>query len=150
MFADAIATSIGAIFGTSNTTTFVESSAGIEAGGRTGLTSVVTALLFVASILIAPIVQLVPAAATAPALIVVGILMSASFADIEWTNFNVAVPAFITVVMTVLSYSISNGLAFGFIAYILVKVAEGKYKEVHPIVYVSTLLFIINFAVGAA
>lgn len=150
MFADAIATSIGSIFGTSNTTTFVESSAGIEVGGRTGLTSVVTALLFVASILIAPIVQLVPSAATAPALIVVGILMSASFADIEWTNFNVAVPAFITVVMTVLSYSISNGLAFGFIAYIIVKVSEGKFKEVHPIVYVSTILFIINFAIGAA
>ena len=150
MFADAIATSVGAIFGTSNTTTFVESSAGIEAGGRTGLTSVVTALLFLASILIAPIVQLVPAAATAPALIIVGILMSQSFADIDWKDFTVAVPAFMTVVMTVLTYSISNGLAFGFIAYILVKVSENKAKEVHPIVYVSTLLFIINFIFGVA
>lgn len=149
MFADAIATSVGSIFGTSNTTTFVESSAGIEAGGRTGLTSVVTALLFVASLIIAPIVQLVPAAATAPALIIVGILMSSSFADIDWSDFSVAVPAFITVVMTVLTYSISNGLAFGFIAYIVVKVALGEANKVHPIVYGSTLLFILSFIIGA-
>lgn len=145
MFADAIATSIGAILGTSNTTTFVESSAGIEAGGRTGLTSVVTALLFLLSVVFAPVIKLVPSAATAPALIIVGILMSASFADIEWTDLEAAIPSFFTVAMTVLTYSISNGLAFGFITYIIVKVAVGKAKEVHWIVYISSLLFIINF-----
>lgn len=148
MFSDAIATSVGAIFGTSNTTTFVESSAGIGAGGRTGLTSVVVAILFLSSILFAPIVGLIPAAATAPALIIVGILMSGSFSDIDWTDFEVAVPAFFTVVFTVLTYSISNGLAFGFIAYVLVKLCTKQIKEVHPIVYVSCILFIVNFIVG--
>lgn len=145
MFADAIATSVGAVFGTSNTTTFVESSAGIEAGGRTGLTSIVVSLLFVASIIFAPIVGLIPAAATAPALIIVGVLMSASFRDIEWTNLEVAIPAFFTVMFTVLSYSISNGLAFGFISYVIVQVAAGKIKEIHPIVYISSILFILYF-----
>lgn len=149
MFADAIATSIGAVLGTSNTTTFVESSAGIEVGGRTGLTSVVTAGLFLLSIIAGPFVGLVPSAATAPALVVVGILMSASFADIEWGNFEEAIPAFFTVLMAVLTYSISNGLAFGFAAYILVKLSVGKAKEVHPIVYVSGALFIINFVIIA-
>lgn len=149
MFADSIATSVGAIFGTSNTTTFVESSAGIEAGGRTGLTSVVTAICFALSIFIAPIVSLIPSAATAPALIVVGILMSSAFADIEWSEFEIAVPAFFTVLMTVLAYSISTGLAFGFIAFCLVKLATGKFKDVHPIVYISTALFVINFVLEA-
>ena len=149
LFADAFATMAGAIFGTSNVTTFVESSAGIEVGGRTGLTAVVTSGLFLLSILIAPVIGLVPAAATAPALIIVGILMSASFADIEWGNFEIAIPAFFTVIITVLSYSISNGIAFGFIAYIIVNVIQGKAKEVHPIVYGSALLFIINFVMTA-
>ncbi|HEY4538346.1 MAG TPA: NCS2 family permease [Erysipelothrix sp.] len=149
LFADAFATMAGAIFGTSNVTTFVESSAGIEVGGRTGLTAVVTAGLFLLSILIAPVIGLVPAAATAPALIIVGILMSASFADIEWSNFEIAIPAFFTVIITVLSYSISNGIAFGFIAYIIVNLIQGKAKEVHPIVYGSALLFIINFVMTA-
>ena len=149
MFADAIATSVGAVFGTSNTTTFVESSAGIEAGGRTGLTSVVTALCFLASILVAPYVRLVPSAATAPALIVVGILMSGAFADINWTDFEDAIPAFFTVVFTVLTYSISNGLAFGFMTYALVKTTTGKVKDVHPIVWVTSLLFAMNFILEA-
>lgn len=149
LFADAIATSVGAVFGTSNTTTYVESSAGIEAGGRTGLTSVVVGILFLASIIFAPIIGLVPSAATAPALIIVGVLMSASFIDIEWGNFEEAVPAFFTVVMTVLTYSISNGLAFGFITYIIVKLAKGKFREVHPIVYISGFLFALNFVLEA-
>ncbi|CAM4136592.1 NCS2 family permease [Erysipelothrix inopinata] len=149
LFADMVATTAGSILGTSNVTTFVESSAGIGVGGRTGLTSVVTAILFLLSIVAAPVIGLIPSAATAPALIVVGILMAGSFADIEWTNFEDAIPAFFTVLMTVLTYSISNGLAFGFISYILVKVTTGKAKEVHPIVYGSTLLFVINFVIVA-
>jgi len=149
LFADAFATMAGAVFGTSNVTTFVESSAGIEVGGKTGLTAVTTAVLFLLSILIAPIIGLVPAAATAPALIIVGILMSASFADIKWGDFEIAIPAFFTVIMTVLSYSISNGIAFGFLAYILVHVVQGRAKEVHPIVYGSAALFILNFVMTA-
>ncbi len=149
LFADAFATMAGAVFGTSNVTTFVESSAGIEVGGKTGLTAVTTAVLFLLSILIAPIIGLVPAAATAPALIIVGILMSASFADIKWGDFEIAIPAFFTVIMTVLSYSISNGIAFGFLAYILVNVVQGRAKEVHPIVYGSAALFILNFVMTA-
>lgn len=149
LFADAFATMAGAIFGTSNVTTFVESSAGIEAGGRTGLTAVVTSGMFLLSILFAPLIGLVPSAATAPALIIVGILMSASFADIEWSRFEVAIPAFFTVIITVLSYSISNGIAFGFIFYILVNGIQGKWREVHPIVYGSAFLFVLNFVMVA-
>ncbi|AMC94329.1 guanine permease [Erysipelothrix larvae] len=145
MFADAIATSVGAIFGTSNTTTYVESAAGIEEGGRTGLTSMTVSVLFLLSIMAAPIIGVVPSEATAPALVVVGVLMSAACADIQWTDIRHAIPAFFTLMMTVLSYSISNGLAFGFIAYVVVEVALGNYKKVHPIVYISTILFIINF-----
>lgn len=148
MFADAIATSVGAIFGTSNTTTFVESASGIEAGGRTGLTSLVVSGLFLLSIVAAPIVGIVPSQATAPALIAVGVLMSGACSDIKWTDLRQAIPAFFTLVMTVLSYSISTGLAFGFIAYVLVEVALGNGKNVHKIVYLSTLLFILNFALS--
>lgn len=149
LFADAIATMTGAVFGTSNVTTFVESSAGIEAGGRTGLTSLVTAGLFLLSIIVAPVIGLVPSAATAPALIIVGILMSSSFVDIEWAKFEVAIPAFFTVIMIVLSYSISNGIAFGFIAYIVVNIVQGKASKVHPIIYGSAALFILNFVIMA-
>lgn len=147
LFADAIATSVGAIFGTSNTTTYVESSAGIEAGGRTGLTSVVTALLFIASIIFAPVVGIVPAAATAPALIVVGIMMMGSFKEIEWTDFEEAVPAFFAAVFMSFCYSISYGIAAGFIFYCIVKAIKGKFKEIHPILLVSAILFILNFIV---
>ncbi|MBS4749907.1 NCS2 family permease [Granulicatella sp. zg-ZJ] len=149
LFADAIGTSIGAVFGTSNTTTYVESAAGIGAGGRTGLTSVVTALLFVVSTLAAPLVSIVPAAATAPALIIVGILMMSSFADINWTNFEEAVPAFFASVFMGFAYSISYGIAAGFIFYVIVKCVSGKIKEIHPIVWLSTALFIANFIILA-
>lgn len=149
LFADAFATMAGAVFGTSNVTTFVESSAGIEVGGKTGLTALTVSGLFLASIVAAPLIGLVPAAATSPALIIVGILMSASFVDIEWNKFDIAIPAFFTVIMTVVSYSIANGIAFGFMAYILVNVVQGKAKKVHPIVYASAALFIINFAISA-
>ena len=149
LFADAFATMAGAILGTSNVTTFVESSSGIEVGGRTGLTSVVTAGLFLLSIVAAPFIGLVPSAATAPALIIVGILMASSFTDINWGEFDTAVPAFFTVIMTVLSYSISNGLAFGFLSFIIVKLVQGKAKEVHPIVYGSGALFLLNFIIAA-
>jgi AGZA family xanthine/uracil permease-like MFS transporter len=149
LFADAIATSIGAVFGTSNTTTYVESAAGIGAGGRTGLTSVVTAVLFILSMFLAPIAGLVPSAATAPALIVVGILMLSSFKDIKWDDFEEAVPAFFAAIFMALCYSISYGIAAGFIFYCIVKICRGKSKEIHPILLGATILFIINFIVLA-
>lgn len=149
LFADAMATSVGAIFGTSNTTTYVESAAGIGAGGRTGLTSVVTALLFVACIFLAPVAGLVPAAATAPALIVVGIMMMSAFKEIKWDDLDEAIPSFFAGVFMAFCYSISYGIATGFIFYCIVKLCKGQLKEVHPILIVSTLLFILNFIILA-
>lgn len=145
LFADSVATSIGAVLGTSNTTTYVESAAGIGAGGRTGLTSVVTALMFLLSIFLAPVLGIVPAQATAPALIIVGVMMLASFADIKWTELEEAVPAFFASIFMGLCYSISYGIAAGFIFYCILKVIKGKAKEVHPVLWVSTGLFILNF-----
>ncbi len=149
LFADAIATSVGAVLGTSNTTTYVESAAGIGAGGRTGLTSVVTALLFLACILIAPIAGIIPSAATSPVLIIVGIMMLSSFKNIDWEDLEEAIPAFFASVFMAFCYSISYGIAAGFIFYCLVKLCKGKLNEVHPILLVSTLLFILNFVVLA-
>lgn len=149
LFADSIATSIGAIFGTSNTTTYVESAAGIGAGGRTGLTSVVTALLFIVSIFLQPIVGIVPAQATAPALIAVGIMMLASFKEINWTELEEAIPAFFAAIFMAFCYSISYGIAAGFIFYCIIKVVKGKAKEVSPILWVATALFVINFIIQA-
>lgn len=149
LFADSIATSIGAIFGTSNTTTYVESAAGIGAGGRTGLTSVVTAILFLLSAFLAPFVKIVPMQATAPALIAVGIMMMASFKDVAWDDMEVAIPAFFAAIFMAFCYSISYGIAGGFIFYCIVKVARGKAKEISPVLWVATALFVLNFVVLA-
>ena len=150
LFADAIATSVGAVVGTSNTTTYVESAAGIQAGGRTGLTSVVVALLFTVSAFLASFVSAIPQAATAPALVMVGIMMLSSFREIDWTHLEDAVPAFFAGVFMALCYSISYGIAFGFFFYCIIKAATGKASEVHPILWVSTALFILNFVLLAA
>jgi len=147
LFADAIATSIGSLLGTSNTTTYVESAAGISAGGRTGLTSVFTAMFFLLSLFLAPFAQMVTSAATAPALIIVGILMMESMAKIKWDEFEEAAVAFFTVVIMPFSYSISNGVAAGFLFYIITKITRGKAKEVHPLLYIVTLLFVIDFII---
>ena len=149
LFADAIATSVGALAGTSNTTTYIESAAGINVGGRTGFTSVVTALLFLLCLPFAALFGIVPAEATAPALIVVGILMADSFAGIKWGEIEEAVPAFLTVLFMSFAYNISYGIAAGFIFYCVAKIVKGKGKEVHPILYVSTGLFVLNFIVLA-
>lgn len=149
LFADSIATSIGAIFGTSNTTTYVESAAGIGAGGRTGLTSVVTAVLFLASMFLAPIIGIVPTQATAPALIAVGIMMLSSFKEVNWSDLDEAIPAFFAAIFMAFCYSISYGIAGGFIFYCLVKICKGKAKEVHPVLWVATGLFILNFIILA-
>ncbi len=149
LFADAIATSIGAVFGTSNTTTYVESAAGIGAGGRTGLTSVVVAGLFAISSFFSPLISVVPSQATAPALILVGIMMMASFKDINWVDLEEALPAFFASVFMGLCYSISYGIAAGFIFYAIVKVAKGKAKEVSVILWIVDALFILNFLILA-
>ena len=149
LFADASATSIGAIFGTSNTTTFVESAAGIGAGGRTGLTSVVVAICFALSAFFASFISAVPSAATAPALVVVGVMMMASFKDIDWNDFDEAVPAFFAGIFMALCYSISYGIAAGFIFYVIVKLCKGKAKEINPILWVCTAMFVLNFVLLA-
>ena len=149
LFADATATSIGAIFGTSNTTTYVESAAGIEAGGRTGLTSVVTAICFALSAFLATFVSAIPSAATAPALIIVGCMMVSSFAEIDWSNLEDAIPAFFAGIFMALCYSISYGIASAFIFYCLIKIFKKQAKDIHPIIAGVALLFILNFVLLA-
>ena len=149
LFADSVATSIGAIFGTSNTTTYVESAAGIGAGGRTGLTSVVVAILFAVSAFFAPLVSTIPSVATAPALIIVGVMMLSAFAEIKWDELDVAIPAFFAGIFMALCYSISYGIAAGFIFYCIVKICKREIKDIHPVLWVSTLLFIANFVILA-
>ncbi len=149
LFADATATSIGALFGTSNTTTFVESAAGIGAGGRTGLTSVVVAICFAISAFFASFISAVPSAATAPALVVVGVMMMSSFKDIDWSELDEAIPAFFAGIFMALCYSISYGIAAGFIFYIIVKICKKQIKEINPILWVCAALFILNFVLLA-
>lgn len=149
LFADATATSIGAIIGTSNTTTYVESAAGIGVGGKTGLTSIVVAACFIASAFFSSFISAIPSAATAPALVLVGIMMMSSFREIEWTDLNEAVPAFFAGVFMALCYSISYGIAAGFIFYCIVKLCKGEGKDIHPILAVATILFVINFVLMA-
>ena len=149
LFADSVATSVGALLGTSNTTTYVESSAGIAVGGRTGLTALVVAILFLLCLPFAPLFGIVPSVATAPALIVVGIMMMSSFAEINWKDFGEAAPAFMTFAVMAFAYNISYGIAAGFLTYCLIKIVSKQWKEVHPIIYVSTALFIVNFVISA-
>ena len=144
LFADATATSIGAIFGTSNTTTFVESAAGIGAGGRTGLTSVVVAICFALSAFLATFVSAIPSAATAPALVLVGVMMTSSFKEIKWDDISEAIPPLRRHFHgPVLQHLLRH--CMGFITYCIVKVCKGEAKKVHPILWVVTALFILNF-----
>lgn len=145
LLADAIATCAGACVGVSTVTTYVESVTGIEQGGRTGLTSVVTGLLFFLSILLAPIAGIVPAAATAPALIVVGILMMSNIGKIDWNEPEIAIPSFLTIVMMPFAYSISDGIGIGFISYVFVKLVSGKAKEIHWLLWIISALFLTKY-----
>jgi len=149
LFADAIATSVGAVFGTSNTTTYVESAAGIAVGGRTGLTSVVTAVCLIISAFFAKYVSAIPFAATGPALVIVGVLMISSFIDVKWTDIEDAVPALFAGVFMAFSYSITNGIAFAFIFYCIIKLFKKQAKTVHPILWVSSGLFVLNYILQA-
>ncbi len=145
MMADAVATVTGAVCGTSTVTTFVESSAGVGEGGRTGLSSMVTALLFLVAMFLSPIAQLIPGCATAAALIYVGVLMMNCVKDIEWMNVEVALPAFMTIAMMAFTYNISYGIAFGLISYVFVKLFSGKIKEINGGTWVISILFALTF-----
>ena len=145
LFADAIATPIGALCGTSSTTTYVESAAGIGVGGKTGLVSLVVAACFLLSLPFAGFVSGIPSAATAPALMVVGVMMMAPLKEIEWDNLDEAIPAMCASVPMALTYGITNGIMLGFWSYTFVKLCRGKIKDVHPIILVSDLLFILNY-----
>ena len=147
--ADAIATAVGALLGTSTTTTYIESGSGIAAGARTGLASVVTALLFLAALVFTPIIGAVPGFATAPALIIVGVYMFRNIAEIDFTDFETAVPAFLTIVMMPLTYSISTGLQFGFLSYIIIAVAGGNTRKVHPVMWGIGALSAVDLAISA-
>jgi AGZA family xanthine/uracil permease-like MFS transporter len=149
LFADATATSIGALLGTSNTTTYVESASGISVGGRTGLTSVFTCILFLLCLPFVSLFAMVPAAATAPALIVVGILMAESFAGINWRKLDESVPAFFTVIIMTFAYNISYGIAAGFIFYCIAMICNKKSKDIHPIIAGATLIFLVYFVIMA-
>ena len=140
---DAIATMIGALLGTSTTTSYIESAAGIEQGGRSGLASIVTGILFLLSLLFVPIVKIVPDYAAAPALIMVGLFMMKEVKKIDFMNLGEAFPAFIIMVMIALSYSISTGLAFGFISFVLIKMASGRARDIKPAMWVIAILSIL-------
>ena len=145
LLSDAVATIVGSLTGTSTVVSYIESAAGVAAGGRSGVTAITTGLLFVAALFIAPVVGAIPNAATAPALIVVGSLMMAVLTEIDWHDPEVAIPAFLTMLTIPLTFSIANGLAFGFTAFTLLKLLRGKFREVNWLVYVLTALFLARF-----
>ena len=147
LLADAVATSAGAVLGTSTTTTFVESASGVAVGGRTGLTAMVTAVLFLISTLFAPIFTAIPSFATAPALIMVGFLMVGTVTEIRFDEDNLteAIPAYLTIIAMPLFYSISEGISMGIISYVLLNLAAGKGKKVTPLMYVLAVLFILKY-----
>lgn len=148
LVADSCGTIIGALLGTSNTTTYAESAAGVNAGGRTGLTAVVVALCFFAAPFLSPLFLSVPTAATAPALIIVGILMCSSLNEIDWTDVSKAIPCILTIIMMPMSYSIASGMAFGFISYVVLAALTGRGREIHWFMYVLSALFVLHFIVA--
>lgn len=145
LLADSVATVTGAIFGTSTTTSYVESTSGVAAGARTGFASIVTAVLFLLSLFFFPILGVVTSAVTAPALIIVGVLMVSSLGNIDWTKFEIAVPSFLIILMMPLTYSIATGIAIGFIFYPITMLVKGRGKEIHPIMYFLFVIFILYF-----
>lgn len=144
---DAAATMFGAVCGTSTTTTYIESASGIECGGRTGLTSVVTGLLFILALVFVPVLTMVPAYATAPALIMVGFFMMRNIIRIDFKNPGIGFPSFLVIIMIALSYSISTGLAFGFLSYTLIKIFQGKFKEIPVTLWLINILCLAFFLV---
>ena len=145
LLCDSIATCTGAILGTSTVTTFVESSSGVSEGGRTGFTSLMVALFFAVAMFLSPVAQLIPSAATAGALMYVGVLMMRNVVDIDWKDPAAAVPAFLTITMMSFTYSISYGIAAGFISYTIIKLCTGKYKDISPVTAILSLIFLFTF-----
>lgn len=147
LLCDSIATTTGAVLGTSSVTTFGESLVGVGVGGRTGFTSIVTAICFAIAIFFFPVVSVITASVTAPALIIVGAIMVGSFGEIDWNDTAMMFPAFATVLFTVLSFSIATGIAVGFLLYPILMIADKRAKEVDPILYILSIIFIIYFAI---
>lgn len=147
LLADSIGTSVGALLGTSTVSTYVESSAGVSVGGRTGLTAIVTALLFIASLVLSPIFLAIPAFATAPALIVIGFLMVATILKVQFDDFTEAFPAYVALVAMPFTYSISEGISMGIISYAVINLLTGAYKkkEVSPLVYILAIIFVLKY-----
>lgn len=145
LLADSMATVTGAVFGTSTTTSYIESSAGVAAGARTGFASVVTGVLFLLALFFSPLLFVITSEVTAPALIIVGVLMASTLGNIEWKRFEIAVPAFFTIIAMPLSYSIATGIAIGFIFYPITMIVSGRRKEVHPIMYGLWFIFVLYF-----
>ena len=143
--ADAVGTACGALLGTSTVTTFVESASGVADGGRTGLTSLSTAFFFFLSLFFFPIISIIPGAATAPALVMVGLFMMSPIVDINFDDFTESIPAFLTIAMMPFAYSIAEGISFGMISYVVLKVLTGKQKEVSPLMYLLALVFILRY-----
>ena len=150
LISDAVGTIFGALTGTSTVTSYIESAAGVAAGARTGLSNIFVAALFLLAAFFAPLAAAIPGYATAPALIIVGALMTESIGRVRWSDFTEAIPAFVTLLATPLTFSIATGLGMGLISYTLVKVAAGKFKEVSPVIWILTALFILRYAYLAA
>jgi AGZA family xanthine/uracil permease-like MFS transporter len=145
LIADSVATMVGALAGTSTTTSYIESASGVAAGGRTGLTSVVVGLLFLCTLFVAPLAQAIPTAATAPALVMVGAAMMGALTEIDWADPTIAIPAFLTIIATPLTYSIATGLAFGIISYAVLKLLTGKARVGDWLLYLLAVLFVARF-----
>jgi AGZA family xanthine/uracil permease-like MFS transporter len=145
LLSDSIATMVGAIFGTSTTTSFIESTAGVASGARTGFASLVTAGFFILSLFFFPLVSVITSSVTAPALIIVGVLMVSSLKEIEWSKFEIAVPAFLTMISMPLTFSIATGIAIGFIFYPITMIVKGRGKEINPIMYLFFIIFLLYF-----
>lgn len=149
LFADAVGTTFGAVLGTSTVTTYVESASGVAAGGRTGLTALTTAGMFALSLLLAPVFIMIPGAATAPALFIVGLFMMSPILKVNFDDFTESIPVFFTIIMMPLTYSIAEGIVFGMLSYVLLKVLSGRFKEVSIVMYVLAALFIAKFVMDA-
>lgn len=149
LFADAVGTTVGAILGTSTITTFVESASGVSEGGKTGLTSLTVAVLFILSLFLEPVFGSIPSAATAPALIIVGVMMVTPVRDIDWDDYSEAIPSFLTIILMVCASSISDGIMFGIIFYVICKAFGGKVREIRGTTWVIFVLFIAKIVVNA-
>ncbi|MGL5256874.1 MAG: NCS2 family permease [Proteocatella sp.] len=148
LFADAIGTTFGALIGTSTVTTYVESASGVAEGGRTGLTALTSAILFFLALFLSPLFLMVPSAATAPALVIVGLFMMSPIKDIDFSDFTESIPAFLTITMMPFAYSISEGIVFGIVSYVLLKTFTGKIKQVHKVTFVLAIVFVINIIIN--